>query len=166
MVDSEFDKAIERRNTGSLKWDKYKNRDVIPMWVADMEFQAPSAVREELGRCIEHGVFGYAVAKDELYETIIAKLKKDYGWAIERSWIVWLPGLVPALNVACRCVGQDGDEVGSFVPVYPPFLFSTFNGGGSKISDRDSGQGVPCPYEGGRLMKSTAIITAIRPLSI
>ena len=122
MVDCEFDKVIDRRNTGSLKWDKYKDRDVIAMWVADMEFQAPLAVREALRKHIEHGIFGYAAARDELYETIIAKLKKDYGWDIERRWIVWLPGLVPALSVACRCVGQDGDEVATFVPVYPPFL--------------------------------------------
>ena len=66
MVDCEFDKVIDRRNTGSLKWDKYKSSDVIPMWVADMEFQAPLAVSKGLRKHIEHGVFGYAVAKDEL----------------------------------------------------------------------------------------------------
>lgn len=122
MINSEFDKIIDRCSTGSLKWDKYKNTDVIPMWVADMEFQAPLPIRQALSKHIEHGVFGYAVPRDELNETIIAKLKVDYCWDVDYSWIVWLPGLVPALNAACRCVGQDGDEVATFVPVYPPFL--------------------------------------------
>ncbi|MHC4494369.1 MAG: aminotransferase class I/II-fold pyridoxal phosphate-dependent enzyme, partial [Planctomycetota bacterium] len=118
----DFDRLLDRRNTGSLKWDKYKSRDVIPLWVADMDFQSPPAILEALHNRIEHGIFGYAVPPDELVETVVRRLEAKYGWKIQPSWIVWLPGLVPALNIACRAFGNDGDEVLTFTPVYPPFL--------------------------------------------
>ena len=118
----DFDRVLDRRNTGSLKWDKYKGRDVLPLWVADMDFQAPPLVLEALHTCVDHGIFGYAVAGDELVEVIVTRLWERYRWKIQPAWIVWLPGLVPALNVACRTVGDDGDEVLTFTPVYPPFL--------------------------------------------
>ncbi|MHC4072460.1 MAG: MalY/PatB family protein [Planctomycetota bacterium] len=118
----DFDRLLDRRNTGSLKWDKYKSRDVIPLWVADMDFQSPPAILEALHNRIEHGIFGYAVPPDELLETVVRRLEAKYGWKIQPSWIVWLPGLVPALNIACRAFGNDGDEVLTFTPVYPPFL--------------------------------------------
>ncbi|MHC4327676.1 MAG: MalY/PatB family protein [Planctomycetota bacterium] len=118
----DFDRLLDRRNTGSLKWDKYKSRDVIPLWVADMDFQSPPAILEALHNRIEHGIFGYAVPPDELLETVVRRLEAKYGWKIQPSWIVCLPGLVPALNIACRAFGNDGDEVLTFTPVYPPFL--------------------------------------------
>lgn len=118
----DFDRLLDRRNTGSLKWDKYKSRDVIPIWVADMDFQSPPAILEALHKRVEHGIFGYAVPPDELVETVVSRLEAKYGWKIQPSWIVWLPGLVPALNIACRAFGNDGDEVLTFTPVYPPFL--------------------------------------------
>jgi cystathionine beta-lyase len=118
----DFDKVLHRENTGSLKWDKYKGRDVIPMWIADMDFQSPPAVLEALRTRVEHGIFGYAAPSDELIEVVVDRLKTKYDWQIETSWIVWLPGLVPALNVTCRAFCNDGDEVLTFVPIYPPFL--------------------------------------------
>ncbi len=118
----DFDRLLDRRNTNSLKWDKYKGRDVLPLWVADMDFQAPPAVLEALHSRVDHGIFGYAVPPDELIETVVGRLQTKYRWRIHPSWIVWLPGLVPALNVACRAFGDDGDEVLTFTPVYPPFL--------------------------------------------
>lgn len=118
----DFDRVIDRRNTDSLKWDRYKGRDVLPLWVADMDFQAPRPVLEALHKRVDHGVFGYAVPSDELVEVIVARLEAKYRWKIQPSWIVWLPGLVPALNVACRAFGDDGDEVLTFTPAYPPFL--------------------------------------------
>ena len=118
----DFDKAVDRRNTGSLKWDKYKGRDVLPLWVADMDFQAPPAVIDALHKRVDHGVFGYTVPGDEVVEVVVTRLWERYRWKIQPSWIVWLPGLVPALNVACRAFGGDGDEVLTFTPVYPPFL--------------------------------------------
>ena len=117
-----FDKVPDRRNTGSLKWDKYKSDEIIPMWIADMDFQAPPAILESLHENVEHGIFGYAVPRNELVEAIISRLDAKYQWKIQPSWIVWLPGLVPALNVACRAFGNDRDEVLTFTPIYPPFL--------------------------------------------
>lgn len=118
----DFDRLFDRRNTNSLKWDRYKSRDVIPLWVADMDFQAPPPVLEALHERVDHGIFGYTLPGDELVEVIVARLQAKYRWKIEPSWIVWLPGLVPALNVACRAFGDDWDEVLTFTPVYPPFL--------------------------------------------
>ncbi len=118
----DFDRVIERRNTDSLKWHKYEGRDVIPLWVADMDFQAPQAILEALHRRVEHGVFGYAVPPEELTQVLVERMAEKYRWVIKPSWIVWLPGVVSALNVVCRAFGDDGDEVLTFRPIYPPFL--------------------------------------------
>ena len=117
-----FDTPIDRRNTGSMKWEKYKGKDIIPLWVADMDFRAPPAVIEALHNCVEHGIFGYAVSTEELLEVILAVLQKDYSWNVKPDWVVWLPGLVTGINVSCRSVGEDQDDVLTAVPVYPPFL--------------------------------------------
>ncbi|MHC4432583.1 MAG: MalY/PatB family protein [Planctomycetota bacterium] len=121
-MNSDFDRVFDRRDTNSEKWDKYKGRDVIPLWVADMDFQAPPPVLEALHKRVDHGIFGYTVPGDELVAVVIARLRAKYKWQVEPSWIVWLPGLVPALNVSCRAFGDDADEVLTFTPVYPPFL--------------------------------------------
>lgn len=92
------------------------------MWVADMDFQAPRPILEALHERVEHGVFGYAAPPQELVQVVVARMERMYAWRIEPSWIVWLPGLVPALNVVCRAYGADGDEVVTFTPIYPPFL--------------------------------------------
>jgi len=120
--DFDFDRVIDRRNTDSLKWHKYAGRDVIPMWVADMDFQAPQPILEALHRRVEHGVFGYPVPSEELVQVIVDRMARMYRWAIKPSWIVWLSGVVSALNVVCRAYGEDGDEVLTFTPIYPPFL--------------------------------------------
>ena len=118
----DFDTAIERRGTSSLKWDRYRGRDVIPLWVADMDFRSPPAVVAALRERVEHGVFGYTLVPQELVDTVIAMLASDYGWTVEPEWLVWLPGLVTGLNLACRAVGGGGDEVVTMTPVYPPFM--------------------------------------------
>jgi len=118
----DFDLLIDRSNTDSEKWDKYKGRDIIPLWVADMDFRSPPAVIDALHERIDHGVFGYTAAPDSLVETVVSYLKKEYGWDVEPSWLVWLPGLVCGLNIACRAVGVQDDEVITFTPVYPPFM--------------------------------------------
>ncbi|MFH1719936.1 MAG: PatB family C-S lyase [Planctomycetota bacterium] len=117
-----FDRIFDRRNTGSLKWDKYKGKDIIPMWVADMDFQAPPAVLDALHERVEHGIFGYASPPDELIKVVVERLEAKYQWKIKPYWIVWLPGLVPALNVVCRAFADDKDEILTFTPIYPPFL--------------------------------------------
>ncbi|MBW1981845.1 MAG: PatB family C-S lyase [Deltaproteobacteria bacterium] len=117
----DFDAPVDRRGTNSLKWDRYGGRDVIPLWIADMDFRSPEAVIEALHRRVQHGVFGYSLPPPELNEQIAAMLQKSYGWSIEEEWLVWLPGLVPALNAACLAV-EDSAQVLTAVPIYPPFL--------------------------------------------
>ncbi|MDE2440244.1 MAG: PatB family C-S lyase [Betaproteobacteria bacterium] len=123
---SRFDTPIDRRDTDSIKWGKYAGRDILPLWVADMDFAAPPAVLDALHRRIEHGVFGYGGPWPSLTESVLAHLKNEYAWAINPEWIVWLPGLVTGLNVACRAI--DG-EVLTATPVYPPFLSAPYFSG-------------------------------------
>jgi cystathionine beta-lyase len=118
----DFDTVVERCGTASLKWEKYKDRDIIPLWVADMDFRSPPAVIRALKQRVECGVFGYTVTPDELTETVIARLRSRYDWRVHPEWLIWLPGLVTGLNVACRAVGKAGDDVMTAVPIYPPFL--------------------------------------------
>ena len=117
-----FDSPVDRRRTASLKWDKYQGRDIIPLWVADMDFRSPPAILEALHARIDHGVFGYTAAPQTLVAAVIAHLQDQYNWTIDPHWLVWLPGLVCGLNVACRAVGAADDEVLTFTPVYPPFM--------------------------------------------
>jgi len=118
----DFDELIDRRGTAALKWDKYAGRDVIPMWVADMDFRSAPAIIEALKRRAEHGVFGYTDPPGELNDVIVAALERDHGWKIRHEWLIWLPGLVSGINLVCRAIGEDGDDVITAVPVYHPFL--------------------------------------------
>jgi cysteine-S-conjugate beta-lyase len=118
----DFDGLVDRRGTGSLKWDRYAGRDVLPLWVADMDFAAPPAVVQALQARVAHGVFGYSHAPDELMEAVQDWLLQRYGWRVAAEELVWLPGLVVGLNVACRAVGGEGAEVLTLTPIYPPFL--------------------------------------------
>ena len=121
-LDFDFDSVVDRRSTASYKWDKYRDKDVIPLWVADMDFRSPPAVIEALCERASHGVFGYGHAPEGLEAAVRASLAAEYGWEIRPEWIIWPPGLVSGLNVLCRAVGVAGDEVATFTPVYPPFL--------------------------------------------
>ncbi|MGD9058417.1 MAG: PatB family C-S lyase [Desulfobacterales bacterium] len=123
----DFSIPVERRNTASVKWDKYKDRDIIPLWVADMDFCSPPAVIEALQQRIAHGVFGYTVAPESLKTIVVEKLAADFSWSIQPEWLVWLPGVVTGFNVACRAVGEDNDDVMTAVPVYPYFLSAPQN---------------------------------------
>jgi len=157
--DFDFDLVVERRNTDSLKWGKYHGRDVIPMWVADMDFQAPRPILEALHRRVEHGVFGYAVPPEELTQVAVERLAERYRWVIQPSWIVWLPGAVSALNVVCRAFGEDGDDVLTFSPIYPPFL-------SAPPLSRKSVKTVPLDREDGRyVMKPDRFEQTITPRS-
>lgn len=123
----DFSIPVERRNTASVKWDKYKGRDIIPLWVADMDFCSPPAVIEALQQRIAHGVFGYTVAPESLKTIVVEKLAADFSWSIQPEWLVWLPGVVTGFNLACRAVGEDNDDVMTAVPVYPYFLSAPQN---------------------------------------
>jgi len=117
-----FDQSIDRRHTGSLKWDKYAGRDVLPLWVADMDFASPPEVIKALQARVDHAVFGYTVPYDEVNGAVVDYLRNAHGSSIEKDWIVWVPGLVPALNLICRATGTSGSGVMIQTPVYPPFL--------------------------------------------
>ena len=119
MSHLDFDRVVDRRGSDSIKWSKYAGRDVIPLWVADMDFAAPPAVLDALHRRVEHGVLGYAAPMPSLVEATLAYLDTNYGWKVEPEWLVWLSGVVSGLNLACRVV--DGGVI-TATPVYPPFL--------------------------------------------
>ena len=114
----DFDAPVERGGTWSTRWDRYADRDVIPLWVADSDFRAPPAVLAAFAARTEHGVFGYTTPPEALREAIVERMQRRYGWRIEASWIVFLPGVVPGLHLAARkLVPADGHIVVP-TPVY------------------------------------------------
>lgn len=117
-----FDTPADRRDTGSLKWEKYNGRDIHPMWVADMDFTSPPAVMKALHARVDHGIFGYTLPPPELIEIVRRRMQTQYEWEIDPEWIVWLPGLVTGLNLACRVIDRAGTAVATMAPIYPPFL--------------------------------------------
>ena len=120
-VVSVFDQPIDRSGTSSYKWDAYP-ADVLPLWVADMGFAAPPAVIAALQARTAHGVFGYTNVPVSLVAAIRDHLAHSYGWRIEEDWLIFLPGVEPALNLACRAYAGRGEEVATVTPAYPPFL--------------------------------------------
>lgn len=123
-----FDEIIDRRGTDSFKWRHY-GRDVLPLWVADMDFRSPEPVVRALRERAEHGVFGYAAAPDELREVLVERLARLYGWQVAPEALVFLPGVVLGTNLAAHAVGGPGDGVLVQTPVYPPFLSIAENTG-------------------------------------
>ncbi len=119
---AQFDTPIPRHGTASTKWNRYAGSDILPLWVADMDFASPPAVLQALHRRVDHGVFGYTDPPRELIDAVMAYLATRHGWTIQAEWLVWLPGLVPAIHAACGAVGRTGDAVTTFTPVYYPFL--------------------------------------------
>ena len=129
----DFETPPDRRDTASQKWDKYAQRDIIPLWVADMDFTCPEPVLQALHQRIAHGVMGYTLPPASLVAAVQEYLQGRYDWAIEADWLVWLPGLVTGLNVACRAVGSPGDEVITATPIYPPFLTAPVHAGRKRV---------------------------------
>ena len=115
----DFDSVIDRSNRDSLKWNKYAGRDVLPLWVADMDISAPPAVLAALEKRVAEGCLGYPVPWPALTDIVLAYLRREYHWHVEPDWLVWLPGLVTGINAACRAV--EGDVI-TATPIYPPFL--------------------------------------------
>ena len=98
----DFDAAVDRANSWSIRWERYAGRDVIPLWVADSDFRAPQAVLDAMAERLAHGVLGYTEPPQELREAIVERLARLYDWRIDPSWIVFLPGVVPGLHLAAR----------------------------------------------------------------
>ncbi|GAB2897928.1 PatB family C-S lyase [Uliginosibacterium flavum] len=122
-----FDTPPDRSHSDSLKWHRYAGRDILPLWVADMDFAAPPPVLSALQQRIEHGVFGYAYHRESLLDAVVSGIARDHHWQIEPEWIVWLPGVVQGFNLACRLAGEPGDGVLTFPPIYPPMLLAPGN---------------------------------------
>lgn len=121
----DFDKYVERRGSGSMKWDSLEARfgdaDLAPLWVADMDFQCPPEVREALSDKLSHGVLGYPTVPDSLFEAIINWEKTRHGWDVKKDWISWAPGVVAGLAFSLMAYTKPGDGVIIQTPVYPPF---------------------------------------------
>src|SRR5215813_14194628 len=125
----DFDEVVDRRSSSALKWEKYAGRDIIPMWVADMDFRSAPAIVAALVERAHHAVFGYTDTPVALNDIIVEHLLTAYGWRVEPEWLIWLPGLVAGINLVCRAIGEEGDDVATAVPVYPPFLSAPVNQG-------------------------------------
>ena len=117
-----FDTCPERNGYGSLKWDKYKGRDVLPLWVADMDFVTAPEILDSLQQRLDHGVFGYTIPHEAPVEAVINYLNREHGYSAKASWLNFLPGLVPAINLCCHAFTEPGDSVMTATPVYPPFI--------------------------------------------
>lgn len=125
----DFDTVPSRLGTDSQKWQKYANRDVLPLWVADMDFRSPPAIIDTLQRRVADGIFGYARPVKSTVDAVVNALASRYGWSIDPAWIVWLPGLVCGLNVTAQAFAAPGEEVLCLTPVYPPFMTAPKNSG-------------------------------------
>ncbi len=134
----DFDTVINRKGSGSVKWDRadnlYKVNDVIPMWVADMDFKSPPAIIKSLKKVAGWGIFGYTMAPDSYCESILAWMKNRHDWEIQKDWIVFAPGVVPALRLLVKAFTQPGDQVLVQTPVYYPF-FDAVRDNGCEILD-------------------------------
>lgn len=128
MVHYDFDQPYERRGTDSEKWRAFGN-EVLPLWVADMDFPAPPAVLQALHERVAHGIFGYGGVTAELSETICHRLWEYYRWTVTPDQLLFLPGLLSGLNVSCRAVCPPGAGVLIQTPIYPPFLSAPVNQG-------------------------------------
>lgn len=122
-----FDEHVNRRHTNSYKWDLMDGDDVIPMWVADMDFQAAQPIRDALARRVEQGVFGYELVPDEYYKAVISWFERRHQWKINREWMLYTTGVVPALSCSIKALTLPGEKVLVLTPVYNCFFSSILN---------------------------------------
>lgn len=143
----DFDRIIPRAGSGSLKWDGrehvFGTDDVVPLWVADMDFAAPEAVTQALAARAAHPVFGYSLFPDAVYEALTGWLRVRHQWTVERDWIMTAPGVVPSLHAAVLAFAAVGEGVIVQPPVYYPF-FSAVTSTGRRLIEN------PLLYEAGR----------------
>jgi len=124
-----FDELIERRGTGCVKWDESPAADVIPLWVADMDFKAAPAILEAVRKRAEHGVYGYTVVGEDYYLAIINWFQRRHNWRIRREQILYTTGVVPAMSVAIKALTMPGEKVLILSPDYNCFFSSVRNNG-------------------------------------
>ncbi|HPG56646.1 MAG TPA: aminotransferase class I/II-fold pyridoxal phosphate-dependent enzyme, partial [Candidatus Wallbacteria bacterium] len=120
-----FDEIIDRNNSNCFKWDLapkiFKNNDILPMWVADMDFAAPPEAVNALAERVRHKIFGYGARPDSYYASFINWAKKRYGLEVKKEHILFSPGIVPALSLSVAAYTGPGDKIIIQPPVYPPF---------------------------------------------
>lgn len=118
-----FDAVLSRANTDSLKWEKYKGRDVLPFWVADMDFAMAQPIQDALRQRLDHPIVGYTNPSIGLTEAVLNHLLVEYQWAVNPDWLVWLPGVVCGMAASCRAFAKPGDHI----VVNPPIYFHFFD---------------------------------------
>lgn len=128
-----FDQQRNRYHTDSIKWDEvgsiFGTADLLPMWVADMDFAAAEPILKALHQRIDHGVFGYTVAGAGVRQAVIDRMKSKYGWEVKPEWLIFTPGIVSGLSFAVKAYTKVGDHVVIQSPVYHPFMDATVNNG-------------------------------------
>ena len=124
----DFDRVHDRRSSDSNKWRKFP-ADVLPLWVADMDFPSPPAVVQALRARVDHGFFGYLMEKPELHEVVAERLAKRYGWRVSPDAVMPLPGVIAGFNLALRALTSPGDGLVVQTPIYPPILRAAGNHG-------------------------------------
>ncbi len=133
MVKYNFDKVIDRTDYHSVKWDELENtfgaKDVLPMWVADMEFRSSEPVIDAIENAVQHGIYGYTSRPSSYYQAIIDWMEKRHNWKVKKDWLAYSPGVVPALSFIIRAFTQPGDKVIIQPPVYYPFFKVIENNG-------------------------------------
>ena len=125
----DFDHVPQRLGTDSQKWQKYAGRDILPLWVADMDFKASPAIVAALQERVAASVYGYARPTASTVNAFVDAMAQHYSWTIDPTWIVWLPGLVAGLNLTAQAYAEPGEEVLTLTPVYPPFISGPKNSG-------------------------------------
>jgi cystathionine beta-lyase len=128
----DFEHFPERRGTESVKWGVYP-ADVLPMWVADMDFVSPQPVIDALMKRVEHGVFGYPMETQEFREVVVHRMEDRYGWKIDPAEIIFVPGVVSGFNLVCQAFTGRGDSILMTTPIYPPFLAAPVNAQAERI---------------------------------
>jgi len=121
---TDFDKVIARTDTASLKWERYKGRDILPFWVADMDFEVAPPIQQALEERLKHPIYGYTLPPEGMADAVIDHLQREHDWQVDPEWIIWLPGVVPGLAVCCRAFCPDGDEIVVNPPIYHHFFDS------------------------------------------
>ncbi|CAI1584059.1 MalY/PatB family protein [Serratia proteamaculans] len=129
-----FDQWVDRSHSDSVKWDKYRDRDIIPLWVADTDFPSPPAIIDALQQRVAHAVFGYSHPSPELIEVFTRRMLERYGWRINPEWLIFLPGMVCGLNLCVRAFTAEGEGTLAPSPIYPPFRKAAKFAGRSQLS--------------------------------
>lgn len=125
----DFDELVERRGTNCVKWDESPSDDVIPLWVADMDFRVAPAIQNALEQRVAHGVFGYNIVPESYYEAVISWFRRRHQWEIQRQWILYTTAVVPAMSCVIKALTMPGEKVLILSPAYNCFFSSIRNNG-------------------------------------